>query len=46
MRKNFLIQNFTFIDRKKGLTHVVTGICAEKIFLNLNLTYVRPENYF
>ena len=45
MRKNFLNQNFTFIDRKKGLTHVVLGICPEKIFLKINLTHVRPENF-
>jgi hypothetical protein len=45
MRKKFLNQNFTFIDRKKGLTHVVLGICPEKIFLKINLTHVRPENF-
>jgi hypothetical protein len=31
---------------KKGLTHVVTGICKEKHFLDLSLTHFRPENFF
>ena len=30
---------------KKGLTHVVIGICGEKFFLNLTLANVRPENF-
>jgi hypothetical protein len=44
MRKNFLNPNFTFIDRKKDLTHVVIGICPEKFVWNVTLGNVRPEN--
>jgi hypothetical protein len=36
MRKNFLNQNLTFIDKKKGLAHVVAGVCPENFFFNLN----------
>ena len=32
LKKHFLNPNFTYIDLKKGLTHVVTGICPEKFF--------------
>jgi hypothetical protein len=32
MIKNFINQNFTYIDLKKVLTHVVTGIYPEKSF--------------
>ena len=44
MRKNFLNQNFIFIDRKKD--PCCNRNLSAKMFLNLSLTNVRPEIFF
>ena len=46
MRKNFVNENFTYIDPKKGFDPCCNSNVSVKKFLNLSLTDFRAEKIF